>query len=207
MEQFRDRKPANERTYSTQTEAPPRLARLVGGLLRLLRMLRHDQRGVTGMETAILMVSFVGASSALGAAYVSSNFKIFEKVQATAGTTIDAIVEEGEAYMERQGISVPDGGLAPNTESVDFAALESALTEALESDSPYTIEPQADGTTVLTVDLSVEGISTVVDLAEALMNELGSELTYTVEAVPGEQLLLRLTLPPSTEGGASNTEG
>ena len=123
MEQFRDRKPANERTYSTQTEAPPRLARLVGGLLRLLRMLRHDQRGVTGMETAILMVSFVGASSALGAAYVSSNFKIFEKVQATAGTTIDAIVEEGEAYMERQGISVPDGGLAPNAESVDFAAL------------------------------------------------------------------------------------
>ncbi len=73
--------------------------------------------------------------------------------------------------------------------------------------SPNTIEPQADGTTVLTMELSVEDISTVADIAGVLMKELGSELTYAVEVAPGERLLLRMTLPPSTKEGALNDGG
>ena len=169
--------------------------------LRLLSVLHRGQRGVTGLETAILLTSFVVASSALGAAYVNSTFGLNEKVQTVAMGTIDSIIEEAQPYIDIQRLTGPEGAPSSEQQTLDLAELDSALAAALD-DAPRTIEFQRNGTAVVSIDLSAVGMAGVVDVATALEASLGSELPYTIEAVPGKRMFLRMELqPPFTVGG------
>ena len=51
------------------------VTRALGLLVRLTASRHRDQRGIAGLETAILMTAFVASSSALGAAYVNSSLQ------------------------------------------------------------------------------------------------------------------------------------
>ena len=174
--------------------------------LRLLKRFHRNQRGVTGLETAILLTAFVTGSSAMGAAYLSSSLEINEEVQSVAMDTIDSIVMEGQVYIERQRLQVPYGTSFAGQQAFDLGSLGDALATALDDEQPYTIETQTDGAVVLTIDLGTEGMTGVAEVVSTLAESLGSESPYTIEVIPGQGMLLRMELqPPLLVGGPDNT--
>jgi len=92
-------------------------------LKRLNKSLRRDERGITGLETAIILIAFVVVASVFAYTVLSAGIFSSQKGQ----EAIHAGLEEARASMEIKGSVFADG----NTTSGNATAIVFTLTNAL----------------------------------------------------------------------------
>jgi flagellin FlaB len=92
-------------------------------LKRLYKSLRRDERGITGLETAIILIAFVVVASVFAYTVLSAGIFSSQKGQ----EAIHAGLEEARASMEIKGSVFADG----NITSEEATAVVFTLTNAL----------------------------------------------------------------------------
>ncbi|MBM3156517.1 MAG: flagellin [Chloroflexi bacterium] len=92
-------------------------------LKRLYKSLHRDERGITGLETAIILIAFVVVASVFAYTVLSAGIFSSQKGQ----EAIHAGLEEARASMEIKGSVFADG----NTTSGNATAVVFTLTNAL----------------------------------------------------------------------------
>jgi archaeal flagellin FlaB len=96
---------------------------MVNKILRSLRFLRKDQRGITGLETAIILIAFVTVASVLGYSVLSAGIFSAEKGKAAVYQGLS----QAQASMQVKG-SVYATTVADAVDSVTFT-LASVLND------------------------------------------------------------------------------
>src|SRR4030043_2227663 len=92
-------------------------------LKRLAKMMRRDERGITGLETAIILIALVVLASVFAYTVLSAGIFSSQKGQ----EAIHAGLQEARASMEIKGSVFADG----NTTSGNATAIVFTLTNAL----------------------------------------------------------------------------
>jgi flagellin FlaB len=90
-------------------------------LTRPLKSMHRRQRGMTGLETAIVLIAFVTVASVLAYSVLSAGIFSAEKGKAT----VYAGLESAQATMEVVGSVL---GLSPNTTKLESVQFTAALT-------------------------------------------------------------------------------
>ena len=78
------------------------LAWILGMSIRVLRILHGDQRGIGSMGGIMMLGTMVVTSSTLGVVYMNSSLHAIEEVEQFSTQTIDSLIEQGGAYIERE---------------------------------------------------------------------------------------------------------
>ena len=94
-------------------------------LVRAMRNLHRGQRGITGLETAIILIAFVTVASVLAYSVLSAGIFSAERGKATVYKGL----ESAQATMEIRGSVL---GLSPNGTELEQVQYEIALTIANE---------------------------------------------------------------------------
>jgi flagellin FlaB len=153
-------------------------------LLSLMRRVRRDERGITGLETAIILIAFVIVATVF--AFVVLTTGVFSSERGKE--TVFAGLEKARGTMElRGGVVVSATGSPPDT--VDDIVLtfgNSAGGEAIPLDPDAT-----NNTTVIayrdddTIDNDVTYTTTVVLGDSDDLLEPGEVITVTIDAATG----------------------
>lgn len=188
-------------------------------LRRLLKRVGSDERGITGLETAIILIAFVMVASVL--AYVVLTAGLFSSQKAKEA--VHAGLEEVRSTMELKGnvlLEMENGygknliftvGVASASDPIDFTGTSNSTNKVVVSYSDaYQIIPSANWTVtklvssgddnlldpnelfLITVDLSA-----VNDGAASDEEKLGAYHRFTLEVKPprGPILTIERTVP------------
>ncbi len=194
----------------------------------LTAWLHRDQRGITGLETAIVLIAFVVVSSVFAFAALSTGLFTTDK----AKETIKAGLSEARGTMEMKGSIIATATTTGNSGVVGtltFHVSNAAAGEAIDLSVGNTIIKYSDKNQVVNLDTSGEftasGIGsddgdTLLERGEvfevvisglesgganALSTELGTDQTFTLEVIPpkGAVLFIQRTTPVSLEARTS----
>ena len=198
---------------------------LKGTLLQRLRSLLPDQRGITGLETAIVLIAFVVVSSVFAFAALSTGLFSSDK----AKETITAGLNETRASMELKGSLIlvnSTTGTSGVVSDIRFYVAPAAGGEDINlnqgdtiikytdknqsqifddtASSTYVITPlgTADDDDLLerdeTIEIMLQGLE-VGSGQNPLTTNLGSSTTFTIEIIPptGAVLFIERTTPVS----------
>ena len=136
-----------------------------------MALLRRDQRGITGIETAVLLTAFTVATSVLGLTYVRASFTASDQIQDQVTGLLDrgdsSLFTAAPTFTDDREIktgldSIPSGIEAPVQPlgEIDRAAsrarnleqLPGLVDQLLKSGVPVTITMLPDGGVTVTVD-------------------------------------------------------
>ena len=187
--------------------------------------LASDQRGITGLETAIVLIAFVVVSSVFAFAALSTGLFSSDK----AKETHTAGLAESRGTLELKGsvvakVSGTTGATGVVT-SIEFQISNAAAGEAIDMTPGNTIIKYSDKTQTLNLNSSTEFSAsniaafgdtdslleigelfqiTLLDLTSNLATDLGTNTDFTIEMIPsgGAVLFIRRRTPVSLE--ASN---
>ncbi|MCH8106753.1 MAG: hypothetical protein IIB30_00200 [Chloroflexi bacterium] len=194
-----------------------------GNFLQRLRSLLPSQRGITGLETAIVLIAFVVVSSVFAFAALSTGLFSADK----AKDTIQAGLAETRGSMELKGSVVLTStvGTTGVVSNIAFQVSNAAGGEAIDltpgktiikyndetqsrifdADSGFTVTPigSADSDKLLElkeiyqidiINLHITGDSTS---KNNLLNTLGTNTTFSLEIIPprGAVLFIERTTP------------
>ncbi len=95
-------------------------------LKRLAKMMRRDERGITGLETAIILIAFVVVASVFAYTVLSAGIFSSQKGQ----EAVYAGLQEARASMEPKG-SMFTYGTGNGTGNLTVTSLSFVLTNAL----------------------------------------------------------------------------
>ena len=193
-------------------------------LAKLFHRLGQDQRGITGLETAIVLIAFVVVSSVFAFAALSTGLFTTDK----AKDTIRAGLAEARGTMEMKGSLVATAGTTGNNGTVDqltFQVSNAAAGEPIDMSVGNTIIKYSDTNQVVNLDTGSEFSATGIgshdgdSLLErgevfevnipgmvALLNpDLGTDQNFTLEVIPprGAVLFIERTTPISLESFTS----
>ncbi len=186
-------------------------------LNRLLKTMRYDEKGITGLETAIILIAFVVVASVFAYSVLSAGIFSAQKGQ----EAIFAGLSEARATMEVKGSMFAYG----NTTSGNVTAVTVTLTNTLQgqaidltpndggpgtyvtvisyidkyqhvSDMPWSVTWIGKNNHDYTLDQDEQAVIRV-DLANGLSRVPGIYETFTIELKPrvGAPLILNRTLP------------
>lgn len=190
---------------------------------RLLRLFNRDQKGITGLETAIILIAFVMVASVFSYVVLSAGLFSSQK----AKEAIHAGLEEVRSTMELKGdvLAQTDNGTVsniiftlgahPKSEAIDFTDTSAGTNKVVISYSDaFRHLPTMDWTLTKLVTNSTNGTATDnllddnelfqinVDMSPVSANatsgqELGPYRTFTLEIKPpkGAILVLERTIP------------
>jgi flagellin FlaB len=145
----------------------------------LNKNLRRDERGITGLETAIILIAFVVVASVFAYTVLSAGIFSSQKGQ----EAVYAGLSETRATMEIKGSMFAYGNGTPGNMTVD--AVSFTLTNAMKGQAVDLTPSDGNNTAVVRVDLTGLGTSpTVYDI-----------FTIEVKPVTGASLILNRTLP------------
>jgi archaeal flagellin FlaB len=189
-----------------------------------LSPLGRDQRGITGLETAIVLIAFVVVSSVFAFAALSTGLFTTDK----AKDTIHAGLSEARGTMEMKGSIIATAGTTGNNGTVDqltFQVTNAAAGEAIDLSVGNTIIKYSDVNQVVNLDQAGEFTATgigsddnddflergevfeinIPDLVTLLNPDLGTDQTFTLEVIPprGAVLFIQRTTPISMESRTS----
>lgn len=189
-------------------------------LVKGLTPLGRDQRGITGLETAIVLIAFVVVSSVFAFAALSTGLFTTDK----AKQTIHAGLSEARGTMELKGSVVATAGTTGNNGTVDaitFQVTNAAAGEAIDMSVGNTIIKYSDNNQVVNLDQSGEFTATgigsddgddnlergevfevqIPNLVSTLDPDLGTDQTFTLEVIPpsGAVLFIQRSTPISME--------
>ena len=187
--------------------------------------LASDQRGITGLETAIVLIAFVVVSSVFAFAALSTGLFSSDK----AKETHTAGLAESRGTLELKGsvvakVSGTTGATGVVT-SIEFQISNAAAGEAIDMTPGNTIIKYSDKTQTVNLNSSTEFSAsniaafgdtdslleigelfqiTLLDLTSNLANDLGTNTDFTIEMIPsgGAVLFIGRRTPVSLE--ASN---
>jgi flagellin FlaB len=126
-------------------------------LKRLYKSLRRDERGITGLETAIILIAFVVVASVFAYTVLSAGIFSSQKGQ----EAIHAGLEEARASMEIKGSVFADG----NTTSGEATAVVFTLTNALKGQKIDLTPNNGGNATHVTIIGYTDGNQHVEDIA------------------------------------------
>ncbi|MFQ6028401.1 MAG: archaellin/type IV pilin N-terminal domain-containing protein [Dehalococcoidia bacterium] len=195
---------------------------------RLRSFSGKTQRGITGLETAIVLIAFVVVSSVFAFAALSTGLFTTDK----AKDTIKAGLSEARGTMEMKGSIIATASTTGNSGIVSdltFQVTNAAAGEAIDMSVGNTIIKYSDNNQVVNLDTAGEFTATGIgsDDGDSLLergevfevvipglnsggaNPLGTELTtdttFTLEVIPprGAVLFIQRTTPISLESRTS----
>ena len=193
--------------------------------LLLINLLWKDQRGITGLETAIVLIAFVVVSSVFAFAALSTGLFSSDK----AKETIQAGLAETRGSMELKGsviIEAQTTGLTANATTIAFQVSNAAGGEAIDLTPgktliKYTDSVQskmfltdsssngftssglgdADSDKLLerneVYEIKLTGLETIASSTDNLTTGLGVNTTFSLEIIPprGAVLFIERTTP------------
>ena len=193
-----------------------------GKLLQRLRLLLPDKRGITGLETAIVLIAFVVVSSVFAFAALSTGLFSADK----AKDTIQAGLAETRGSMELKGsvvLTASTTGTSGVVSNIAFQVSNAAGGEAIDLTPGKTIIKYNDDTQSKIFDASTGFSVTAVGDADAdkllelreiyeinlttlqtldsgknaLTNKLQTNKTFSLEVIPprGAVLFIERTTP------------
>ncbi len=194
---------------------------LISQLTNRSNPLFRDQRGITGLETAIVLIAFVVVSSVFAFAALSTGLFTTDK----AKETIHAGLSEARGTMELKGSVIADA-TAGSTGSVNelvFHVANAAAGEAIDLSQGNTIirytDPSQSANLNTATEFSVDDMGTgdgdsMLERGEVfeikilnfnnlgstdLTNTLGVDTEFTLEVIPpkGAVLFIQRTTPIS----------
>ena len=185
--------------------------------------LASDQRGITGLETAIVLIAFVVVSSVFAFAALSTGLFSSDK----AKETHTAGLAESRGTLELKGsvvakVSGTTGATGVVT-SIEFQISNAAAGEAIDMTPGNTIIKYSDKTQTVNLNSSTEFSAsniaafgdtdslleigelfqiTLLDLTSNLATDLGTNTDFTIEMIPsgGAVLFIGRRTPVSLEG-------
>ena len=190
-----------------------------GKLLQRLRSLLSDKRGITGLETAIVLIAFVVVSSVFAFAALSTGLFSADK----AKETIQAGLAETRGSMELKGSVVLTTGTSGVVSNIAFQVSNAAGGEAIDltpgktiikynDDSQSKIFDAEAGFTVTAVgsadadkmlelreiyEINMINLDTIGSGNSNLTNKLQTNKTFSLEIIPprGAVLFIERTTP------------
>ena len=200
---------------------------MIGRLNRLIQRITppwQAQRGITGLEIAIVLIAFVVVSSVFAFAALSTGLFTTDK----AKETIKAGLSEARGTMEMKGSIIATASTTGNggvISTLTFQVSNAAAGEAIDLSVGNTIIKYSDKNQVVNLDTSGEFTATGIGSddgdtllergevfeivipglqsggANALSPELGTDQTFTLEMIPpkGAVLFIQRTTPVSLE--------
>ena len=198
------------------------MTNLLWKLVRGISPLGRDQRGITGLETAIVLIAFVVVSSVFAFAALSTGLFTTDK----AKETIRAGLQEARGTMELKGSVIATAGTTGNNGTVDtitFQVSNAAAGEAIDLSVGNTIIKYSDSNQVVNLDGNGSNIFTatgigsddgdsnlergevfeiqIPDMVALLEPDLSTDQTFTLEVIPptGAVLFIQRTTPISME--------
>jgi flagellin FlaB len=193
---------------------------LVWKLVKGISPLGRDQRGITGLETAIVLIAFVVVSSVFAFAALSTGLFTTDK----AKQTIKSGLAEARGTMELKGSVVATAGTTGNSGTVDsltFQVTTAAGGDAIDMSVGNTIIKYSDNNQVVNLDASGEFTATgigsddgdsnlepgevfevnIPNMVTLLNPDLGTDQTFTLEVIPptGAVLFIQRTTPIALE--------
>ena len=185
---------------------------------RIIQGLGRDQRGITGLETAIVLIAFVVVSSVFAFAALSTGLFTTDK----AKDTIRAGLEEARGTMELKGSVIATATVTGNAGLVDqitFQVANAASGQAIDLSVGNTIIKYSDTSQVVNLDAGAEfgatGIGSddgdsllergevfeinIPGMVALLSPDLGTDQTFILEVIPpvGAVLYIERTTPVS----------
>jgi len=183
-------------------------------------LLHRDQRGITGLETAIVLIAFVVVSSVFAFAALSTGLFTTDK----AKETIKAGLSEARGTMEMKGSIIATASTTGNNgviSTLTFQVSNAAAGEAIDLSVGNTIIKYSDTNQVINLDNAGEFTATgigsddgdsllergevfeiiIPNLDSTLSPTLGTDQTFTLEVIPpkGAVLFIQRTTPVSLE--------
>ncbi len=184
--------------------------------------LLRDQRGITGLETAIVLIAFVVVSSVFAFAALSTGLFTTDK----AKETIHAGLSEARSTMELKGSVIAwatQAGSAGKVKTITFQVANAAAGEAIDLSQGNTIirytDPNQSVTLNTITEFTVSDGGTgdgdemlergevfeivIVNMDTAtgtdIGNQLGTDTQFTLEIIPpkGAVLFIQRTTPVS----------
>jgi archaeal flagellin FlaB len=203
------------------------MANLVHKFIKGLSPLWRDQRGITGLETAIVLIAFVVVSSVFAFAALSTGLFTTDK----AKDTIHAGLSEARGTIEMKGAVIATAATTGNAGTVDtlqFQVTNAAAGEPIDLSVGNTIIRYSDDNQVVNLDgtgsntFTATGIGSddgdsflergevfeiqIQDLDTLLPGlpngvALSTDQTFTLEVIPpsGAVLFIQRTTPISLE--------
>ena len=192
------------------------------GILKEVNIVWRDQRGITGLETAIVLIAFVVVSSVFAFAALSTGLFSSSK----SGGTIDAALSETRGSMELKGSVILTSsttgtsgvvsdiafqvGSAAGGETIDLTPgktiikyTDSGQSKIFDSTSGFTATAlgSADSDKLLerkeVYELRLATLQTTDSGKNALTNQLMTNMTFILEVIPpsGPVLFIERTTP------------
>ena len=198
------------------------MTNLFGKFIQRINPLLRDQRGITGLETAIVLIAFVVVSSVFAFAALSTGLFTTDK----AKETIHAGLSEATGTMEMKGslIAEATAGSTGVVSKLTFAVANAAAGEPIDLSQGNTIIRYTDSAQSETLDDATEFTASdngtgdgdsllergevfeiVIEMDIATSNdidiELGTDTEFTLEVIPprGAVLFIQRTTPVSFE--------
>jgi flagellin FlaB len=201
------------------------MTNLIWKLVKGVSPLGRDERGITGLETAIVLIAFVVVSSVFAFAALSTGLFTTDK----AKQTIHAGLAEVRGTMELKGSIIATAGTTGNNGTVDsltFQISNAAGGDAIDMTVGNTIIKYQDLNQVVNLDVvgefTADGVGnhdgdallesgevfeveipSMVALLEGLPNgvALGTNEAFTLEVIPptGAVLFIQRTTPVAME--------
>ncbi len=187
---------------------------------KFFKGLGRDQRGITGLETAIVLIAFVVVSSVFAFAALSTGLFVTDK----AKDSIRAGLAEVRGTMELKGSVLATAGTTGNSGTVDqitFQVSNAAAGDAIDLSVGNTVIKYTDIGQTVNLDTSGEFTATGIgsDDGDSLLErgevfeisipgmvalldpDLGTDQTFSLEIIPprGAVLFIERTTPISME--------
>ena len=198
------------------------MSNIPGKVLKAASLFRQDQRGITGLETAIVLIAFVVVSSVFAFAALSTGLFSSDK----AKETISAGLAEARGTLELKGsvmakVSGTTGASGVVT-TMEFQVSNAAAGESIDLTPGNTVIKYSDSSQTVNMNASSEFTSTnvaafgdsdnllevgevfeivLLDMTTQLTTDLGTNKEFTLEVVPpsGAVLYIGRRTPVSLE--------
>jgi flagellin FlaB len=163
---------------------------MVRKFMQALENIGKGKRGITGLETAIILIAFVTVASVLGYSVLSAGIFSAEKGKATVYQGLS----QAQASLEVKGsvYATIEAGTPNTVTTVDFTLASVLNDESVDMTEPPSntfVINYSDSTGLTEQDLGWEKVS------------LGAHATDTDDMLaPNEQMHLTVTLPTNTMG-------
>ncbi len=198
------------------------MSNTIGKLFQWALLLRGDQRGITGLETAIVLIAFVVVSSVFAFAALSTGLFSSDK----AKETISAGLAEARGTLELKGSVIATGtGAGQSTGAltqISFQVSNAAAGEAIDLTPGNTVIVYSDNDQVVNMNSTTEFTAvnvaafgdtdsllevgevfevTLLNLQTQLDPDLTTNKEFTIELIPprGAVLFIGRRTPTATE--------
>ena len=200
----------------------------IGKLFKRALRLRMDQRGITGLETAIVLIAFAVVSSVFAFAALSTGLFSSDK----AKETISAGLAEARGTLELKGsviakVSGTTGTTAVVT-TIEFQVSNAAAGEAIDLTPGNTVIKYSDKTQTINMNSTAEFSATntnvaafgdtdslleigevfeivLLNMTGQLATDLGTNTEFTIELIPPSGAVLFIGRRTAVSLDASNS--